>query len=82
MSTTTKTVTTQAELDAAIAEGVDFIDIGSPAGVWLTVHSCGSSAVRACGSSTVTAYGSSATSVTTFTTDKPCALANSTIRSA
>ena len=56
---TARTVTTQAELDAALAEGVDFVDIQSPAGVWLEVRACGSSTVTACGSSTVTAYDSS-----------------------
>jgi hypothetical protein len=71
----TRTVTTQAELYRAIADKVDWIDIRSPAGVWLevtdcgsstvtaydssTVTACGSSTVRACGSSTVTAYDSS-----------------------
>ena len=56
---TIRTVTTQAELDKALAEKVDYIDIKSPAGVWLDVTACGSSTVRACGSSTVRAYDSS-----------------------
>ena len=56
---TTSTVTTQAELNKAIADKVDWIDIRSPAGVWIDVTACGSSTVRACGSSTVRAYGSS-----------------------
>ena len=50
---TTRTVTTQAELDAALAEGVDFVDVQSPAGVWLEVTACGSSTVTAYDSSTV-----------------------------
>ena len=38
----TRTVTTQAELDAALAEHVDIITINSPRGVWLTIsHECG-----------------------------------------
>jgi hypothetical protein len=56
---TTREVRTQAELDKAIADKVDWIDIRSPAGVWLVVVKNGSSTVTAYGSSTVTAYGSS-----------------------
>ena len=54
-----RTVTNQAELDQAVKDKVDWIDINSPAGVWLEVTACGSSTVRAYDSSTVTAYGSS-----------------------
>ena len=70
----TRTVTTQAELDAALAEHVDTITINSPRGVWLsigdsgsatveasdsaTVEASGSATVRASGSATVAAYGS------------------------
>ena len=50
-------VTTQEELDAAVAAGETEIIIDSPAGVWLKV--VGSSTVRAWGSSTVTARDSS-----------------------
>ena len=52
------TVTTQAELDAAIAAGGDCIDIRSPHGVWLDLPSSGSATVRAYGSATVQAYDS------------------------
>ena len=50
-------VTTQKELDAAVAAGETGIIIDSPAGVWLTVK--GSSSVEARGSSSVEAWGSS-----------------------
>jgi hypothetical protein len=53
----TTTVTTQAELDAAVTAGADDIVVNSPAGVWLTVR--GSSSVVALGSSRVVALGSS-----------------------
>ena len=55
---TARTVTTQAELDAALVDGVDRIDIHSEAGVWLTVTATGSATVTATGSATVTAYDS------------------------
>jgi len=63
----TRTVTTQAELDEALADHIDYIDIRSARGVRIevtacdssTVTACDSSTVTACGSSTVTAYGSS-----------------------
>ena len=54
----TRTVTTQAELDAALAEHVDIININSPRGVWLTISDSGSATVRAWGSATVRASGS------------------------
>ena len=54
----TRTVTTQAELDAALAEHVDIITINSPRGVWLTISHTGSATVRASGSATVWASGS------------------------
>ena len=62
-----RTITTQAEMDQAVADGVHCIKIRSPHGVWITVGACGSSTVtardsstvRACDSSTVTAYDSS-----------------------
>ena len=61
------TVTTQAEMDAALAAGAETIIIRSPRGVRLTISDSGSSTVeaydsstvRASGSSTVEAYGSS-----------------------
>ncbi len=60
------TVTTQAELDAALASGEARIIIDSPRDVWLsliasgsaTVEAYGSATVRASGSATVRAYGS------------------------
>ena len=55
---TTRTVTTQAELDAALAERVDTITINSPRGVWLTISDSGSATVEASGSATVQASGS------------------------
>jgi hypothetical protein len=52
-------VTTQAELDAALADrAVDWVEIRSPYGVWLEVTASGSATVTAYGSATVTAYGS------------------------
>ena len=53
------TVTTQAELDAALAARESLVIINSPAGVWLTVRASDSSTVRAYGSSTVYASDSS-----------------------
>jgi hypothetical protein len=56
---TTSTVTTQAELDAALADAdVDTVIIDSPRGVWLKLRECGSATVEACGSATVEAYDS------------------------
>ena len=77
---TTCTVTNQAELNQAIADKVEWIDIKSPAGVWLevtacdssTVTACDSSTVRACGSSTVTAYGSSTVRACDSSTVRAC----------
>ena len=57
MSTTT--VTTQAELDKALADKVDTIYIDSPTGVWLQLTDPGSSRVEARGSSSVEAWESS-----------------------
>jgi hypothetical protein len=55
----TRTVTTQAELDAALADSkVDWIEIRSPRGVWLEVGNSGSATVTASDSATVTAYDS------------------------
>ena len=50
-----RTVTTQAELDAALAHGVQYIKINSPRGVWLSVTGNGSSSVVARESSRVEA---------------------------
>jgi hypothetical protein len=91
---TTREVRTQAELDKAIDDKVDWIDIRSPAGVWLdvvkngsstvtaygssTVRAYGSSTVTACGSSTVTAYGSS--TVTACGSSTVTAYGSSTVR--
>ena len=54
----TRTVTTQAELDAALAEHVDTITINSPRGVWLSIGDSGSATVEASDSATVEASGS------------------------
>ena len=54
----TRTVTTQAELDAALAKRVSTIIIDSPRGVWLTISDSGSATVRASGSATVEAWDS------------------------
>jgi hypothetical protein len=54
-----RTVTTQAELDQAIKDKIDWIDIRSTAGVWIEVRAYGQSTVRAYGQSTVTAYDQS-----------------------
>ena len=59
LSYTERTVQTQAELDKAIADKVDWIEIRSPKGVWLEVRAYDPSTVTAYGSSTVTASGSS-----------------------
>jgi hypothetical protein len=56
---TTTTVTTQAELDAAIAAKSDVVYINSPSGVWLNLYKSDSSHVVASGSSRVEAWGSS-----------------------
>ena len=55
----TRSVTTQEELDQAVADGIDRIEIRSSRGVLIEVTACGSSTVTAYGSSTVRAYGSS-----------------------
>jgi len=54
-----RTVTTQTELDAALAVGAERIVISSPAGVWLRLSNSGSSHVEAWDSSHVVAWGSS-----------------------
>ena len=56
---TSRTVTTQTELDAALADAVDRIIIDSPSDTWLTITDSGSSHVTARGSSRVEAWGSS-----------------------
>ena len=52
------TVTTQEQLDAALAANEPSIIIDSPAGVWLTLRETGSATVWASGSATVGAYDS------------------------
>jgi hypothetical protein len=69
---TTREVRTQAELDKAIADKVDWIGILSPAGVWLEVVKNDSSTVTAYGSSTVTAYGSSTVTAYDSSTVRAC----------
>jgi len=54
-----RTITTQAELAQAIKDGVEYVDIKSPEGVWIEVRACDSSTVTAYDSSTVRAYDSS-----------------------
>jgi hypothetical protein len=86
MEMATREVRTQAELDKAIADKVDWIEIRSPAGVWLevvksdssTVRACDSSTVRACGSSTVRAYDWS--TVTAYGSSTVRAYGSSTVR--
>jgi hypothetical protein len=73
----TKIVTTQKELDAALKAGVDWIEIRSERGVWLEVTASGSSTVTAYGSSTVTAYGSS--TVTAYGSSTVTAYDSSTV---
>jgi hypothetical protein len=75
---TTREVRTQAELDKAIADKVDWIEIRSPAGVWLEVVKNDSSTVRAYDSSTVTAYGSS--TVRAYDSSTVTAYGSSTVR--
>src|SRR6185312_12933758 len=55
----TRTVTSQAELDQAIADKVDLISINSPAGVWLTIRDLGSSSAELRGSSRAVLWESS-----------------------
>jgi hypothetical protein len=55
-------VTTQAELDKALTEKADWIDIRSPSGVWLEISASGSATVRASGSATVRAFDSATVS--------------------
>lgn len=56
---TTRTVTTQTELDQAIADQVDNIIIDSPAGVWLTLRDSGTSRVELRNRSSVLAWDGS-----------------------
>ena len=75
---TSRTVTTQAEFDKAVADKVDWIAIRSPSGVWIEVTACDSSTVRACDSSTVRAYDSS--TVTACDSSTVTAYGSSTVR--
>lgn len=68
MSTITRTVRTQAELDAAVEDGADVILIRSDPDVWLTVEAFSSATVRAFGSSTVEAFGSATVEATAHAT--------------
>jgi hypothetical protein len=74
---TTRVVKTQAELDKALADKVDWIEIRSAAGVWLEVTAYGSSTVTAYDSSTVRAYGSS--TVTAYDSSTVRAYGSSTV---
>ena len=69
-------VTTQAELDSALAAGAEGIIIASPAGVWLNVSD--SATVTAFGSATVTAFGSA--TVTAFDSATVAAFDSATVR--
>jgi hypothetical protein len=71
-------VRSQAELDKALAEKVDWIEILSEAGVWIEVTACDSSTVTAYGSSTVTACDSS--TVTACGSSTVRAYGSSTVR--
>lgn len=73
-----RTVTNQAELDQALTEKVEWIDIKSPQGVWLEVRACDSATVRACDSATVTAYGSA--TVTAYDSATVTACDSATVR--
>lgn len=53
-----RVVRTQAELDAALADGVGTIIIDSPQGELVVIRDSGSSTVLASGSATVVAYDS------------------------
>jgi hypothetical protein len=75
---TTRVVKTQGELDKAIADKVDWIEIRSERGVWLEVTAYDSSTVRACGSSTVRAYDSS--TVRAYDSSTVTACGSSTVR--
>ena len=54
----TTIVTTQAQLDAALAAGEQWIEINSERGVWLRIGDSGSATVSASGSATVSAFDS------------------------
>ena len=56
---TERIVTSQAELDQAIADKVDLIKVDSPAGVWLKISGLGSSRAVLRGSSSAVLWGSS-----------------------
>jgi hypothetical protein len=75
---TARTVTSQAEFDSAVKGKVDWIEIRSPAGVWIAVTACGSSNVRAYDSSNVRAYDSS--NVTAYDSSNVRAYDSSNVR--
>ena len=76
---TDRIVTTQAELDAALADSsVDWIEIRSERGVWIEVSSTGSATVRAYGSATVSAYDSA--TVSAFDSASVSAYDSATVR--
>jgi hypothetical protein len=58
----TATVTTQEELDAALASNAEVVEIRSPRGVWLEVSDSGSASVRASDSASVSAFDSASVS--------------------
>jgi hypothetical protein len=71
-------VRSQTELNQAVADKVDWIEICSPQGVWIEVRACDSSTVRACDSSTVRAYDSS--TVRAYDSSTVRAYGSSTVR--
>ncbi len=81
-----RVVKTQAQLDAALKAGDDWIEIRSEPGVWLEVRATGSSTVTATGSSTVRATGSStvratgSSTVTAYDSSTVTAYDSSTVR--
>jgi hypothetical protein len=58
MTEYTRVVTTQAQLDQALADGVPDVQIRSERGVWITVEAFGSATVEAFDSATVRAFDS------------------------
>jgi hypothetical protein len=68
----TRIVRTQEELDRAIADKIDWIEIRSERGVWIEVTACDSSTVTAYGSSTVTACDSSTVRAYDSSTVRAC----------
>ena len=75
---TERTVRTQVELDQALDDSVEWIEVRSEAGVWLEVFNSDSATVRAYGSATVRAYGSA--TVTAYGSATVTASGSATVR--